>query len=604
MRIDNNHYIKPVSDIVEYSIGANKSVPSILENWSINKYNIYKRFGENTIVSSEELSLEVEDDSEISRSFDGFKHSSYSIIRDNNFLCRCFYDFFAYGVSVDGFKNNEVLYDWNSSEVERMMKMQKDKPTFSIKKGTKFSRACRALFDLKDPKEEEKLKALQNLYSTHRQKLFNKRKGKLFLSVDPYDFLSISDNNHNWSSCHNLLDGEYRVGNLNYMADEATIVGYYCSNDLFEEDLQAFGGVKTWNSKRWRVLIHLQVVDGKIIAVYNKQYPFSSDKLIEELDKLLMSFLPEIEIKNSIFKEYRYKDKDIPNNYSILDRAPDTCHYNDFRTDNGCFIRISKDYIQNPSSITPIEVGHDIYCLKCGERITDRGDDGLCEECSDEFYCENCEMYHSYESARYLENEDRYICEDCYQREHEHCEKCGEVYHYDSMQYIEILGQNICNHCFDKMREQQATIIYSINDMANQLLNGHADQELEKMYEEISKEKQNLKKEYRKKTDIVITSTIVISPEPREDLTMPLRNRQAETIDLHDNVVYRVSKFLLRPLEILSDQEQEMPKLQHIILTGSTDAKTLAIYVNDAYKSLDEMRLQRTILDYSRVRVV
>ena len=92
------------------------------------------------------------------------------------------------------------------------------------------------------------------------------------MSIDPYDFLSISDNNHNWSSCHNLFDGEYRVGNLNYMADSVTMVGYYCSNDLFDEELEAFGNIKTWNSKKWRVLIHLQVITrGRNIKQYFKR---------------------------------------------------------------------------------------------------------------------------------------------------------------------------------------------------------------------------------------------------------------------------------------------------------------------------------------------
>ena len=39
--------------------------------------------------------------------------------------------------------------------------------------------------------------------------------GDLVLSVHPLDYLSISDNNHNWYSCHSL-DGEYGAGNLGY----------------------------------------------------------------------------------------------------------------------------------------------------------------------------------------------------------------------------------------------------------------------------------------------------------------------------------------------------------------------------------------------------
>ena len=53
----------------------------------------------------------------------------------------------------------------------------------------------------------------------------NKIEGYLYLSVDPRDFLTLSENDSNWYSCQSL-DGDYRSGDLSYMVDGTTIVAY------------------------------------------------------------------------------------------------------------------------------------------------------------------------------------------------------------------------------------------------------------------------------------------------------------------------------------------------------------------------------------------
>ena len=200
------------------------------------------------------------------------------------------------------------------------------KPIYSVNKGTKFSRALKNFFDLRgeDKDEQEmRLKGLQDLYSTFRQKFSSKSKGKLFLSIHPLDYITISDNNHNWSSCHNFYDGDYRIGNLNYMADKTTLVAYFCTDDKFDEDLYILPNTK-WNSKRWRVLVHLQEIDGKLVIIYNRQYPFKSDVLIKELDKLLLEIYKAS--APSTFMEYG--DSRL-NNKRLYRTGIGTCQYVD-----------------------------------------------------------------------------------------------------------------------------------------------------------------------------------------------------------------------------------------------------------------------------------
>ena len=72
-------------------------------------------------------------------------------------------------------------------------------------------------------------------------------------------------------------------------------------------------------------------------------------------------------------------------------------------------------------------IGEPVYCVKCGENITYRGDSGYCDYCADEWYCEDCEGIYSRDDMIYIESEDRYICYDCYESSYIECPECGEL---------------------------------------------------------------------------------------------------------------------------------------------------------------------------------
>ena len=111
--------------------------------------------------------------------------------------------------------------------------------------------------------------------------------GTLCFSVHPLDFLSSSENTHNWRSCHSL-DGEYRGGNLSYMVDDCTFMCYLRS-DGYDHQLPNFPHEVKWNSKKWRVLLYLS--NDRTMLMAGRQYPFSSstgmDRVIKEV------FIPE-----------------------------------------------------------------------------------------------------------------------------------------------------------------------------------------------------------------------------------------------------------------------------------------------------------------------
>lgn len=142
---------------------------------------------------------------------------------------------------------------------------------YNIRSGSKLSRTFKYFLP-----DEEITRWSQDLASRYMQE--NKIEGYLYLSVHPLDYLTMSETNEGWHSCHSL-DGSYRGGNLNYMVDGTTIVAYLADEE--NKKLRAFeGSGLTWNSKKWRVLLHYNKENEAIYL--NKQYPYSCNALAEK----------------------------------------------------------------------------------------------------------------------------------------------------------------------------------------------------------------------------------------------------------------------------------------------------------------------------------
>ena len=122
--------------------------------------------------------------------------------------------------------------------------------------------------------DAEKLKSLQSEASRIIQE--NIVSGYFCISVHPLDYLSLSENVHNWRSCH-ALDGEYRSGNLNYMVDPTTVVCYLRADK--QAILPHFPEDVLWNSKKWRVLLFFS--NDRTMVFAGRPYPFCADQGIE-----------------------------------------------------------------------------------------------------------------------------------------------------------------------------------------------------------------------------------------------------------------------------------------------------------------------------------
>lgn len=106
--------------------------------------------------------------------------------------------------------------------------------------------------------------------------------GKLCFSVHPLDYISISENQSNWRSCH-ALDGEFASGNLSYMLDPYTVVAYLRSDK--PERLPRFPEDIPWNNKKWRMLLCFDNIHHMVWA--NRQYPFYSKSALDTIGEIL-----------------------------------------------------------------------------------------------------------------------------------------------------------------------------------------------------------------------------------------------------------------------------------------------------------------------------
>jgi len=171
----------------------------------------------------------------------------------------------------------EDMYNFFKDNYDGILENKLPQSYGEFPKGMKLSKVLMKEFGLDAEDVRQKLSMLIQS---------NKVTGKLCLSVHPLDYLSASENNHGWRSCH-ALDGEYRTGNISYMLDDCTIMAYLKSNSG-DVELPRFPHNVPWNDKKWRVYLH---VDRENKIVYaGRQYPFHTDKGLELISEIIHNF--------------------------------------------------------------------------------------------------------------------------------------------------------------------------------------------------------------------------------------------------------------------------------------------------------------------------
>jgi len=313
----------------------------------------------------------------------------------------------------------------NHATVSKKLTLQSSSETIDIFPGSKIMKIFQKIArDYNIPYYDE----LYKVQSCAKEKA--NLNGTLCLSIHPLDYMTMSDNSNDWTTCLSWRGrgGCFRAGTTEMLNSNCVIVAYLKDNQKhlkIDNDGSVF-----WNSKRWRSLF---VVTPDLISGI-KEYPFVSN----ELNDMVYDWLRELAAKNADehydvcktydkFDDIVYKDSNIIfttdlmyNDYEAVSKFGRKIYFNN-QTQN-----------QKTVDIKPIKYSGKTQCMWCGTTNADyihplnvaRSFNSrylCCEYC--EFpiiYCDSCgnEIYLSDEDNgiqdgyRYYNGE--IWCEDCW----------------------------------------------------------------------------------------------------------------------------------------------------------------------------------------------
>jgi hypothetical protein len=181
----------------------------------------------------------------------------------------------------------KILIDVLSYEEILENRLQQDICILDVKL-KKGWRITRCFSELEADKKE--LQKQQDLYSIFLQSL--KVKGRLVLSIDPLDFITMSVSKSGWSSCHHP-NNYHGTGGLAYMNDNATIIAYVETNEpmityVIDTETKEKTTIKMPN-KIWRQIVTIN--KDHTYALQLKQYPNDNRVFSQEVTKMMENLL-------------------------------------------------------------------------------------------------------------------------------------------------------------------------------------------------------------------------------------------------------------------------------------------------------------------------
>jgi len=194
-----------------------------------------------------------------------------------------------------------------------------------------------------------------------------KVKGKIVISIDPYDYLTMSTNKHNWDSCHNIIDGCYSTGMVSYMTDESTLIAYRENGENYRYNILGFEFIG--NSKYWRQCVYMDKKSCSVI--FSRQYPNKSEELSSEVRKLMFKSINDYFGVDAYYQSY---NSELPFEYNDISNLGyhDVLHGYD---------HISS-HPENSESLGCVNVGKDAPCVYCGKIMKNSSSRVSCRSCN------------------------------------------------------------------------------------------------------------------------------------------------------------------------------------------------------------------------------
>lgn len=307
-------------------------------------------------------------------------------------------------------------------ETDCLLNQSYDEEEFSVNtpdgKSIKIQKGCRPLRMIARVAKAYGGLNLVDEFQTEVSLVLNQKKlkGTITLSIHPLDYMTMSDNWSDWSSCMSWQEeGCYRRGTVEMMNSRCVLVAYLASADRNMEIYDMNGHKCEWNNKKWRELF---IVTPEVITGV-KGYPYQNDDLVQTINSWIKELAEANLGWNYCANNTKYQHREAFN-YVDTNGETQSCKlyfstctmYNDFGTidQHWCIMgEHADDYVDIDYSGAEI-------CLCCGDSCCDFDGEGalVCYDCDgDHSTCEECGC-RMYEDDMY-ELDGSYYCESCYQ---------------------------------------------------------------------------------------------------------------------------------------------------------------------------------------------
>lgn len=291
--------------------------------------------------------------------------------------------------------------------------------------------------------------------------------GNLCFSIHPLDFMTMSDNNYDWSSCMSWRkQGCYHLGTVEMMNSNNVICCYLEGKEPFffdepnnEEIAKAIQqdeyskDLNTWNNKKWRTLCYIN----KNIIMCGKSYPYQNDDLSKKVIEIVRQLAGDnvswsYDFGPELYKDMRhiYSGIAIDNNKRWIRNKNTIKHniiwdtkamYNDMLNDYSyrywCYRnKVKHNIVYSVSGKAP--------CLCCGAEVPVWADEEdynerylnvesvVCTSCIKTCdFCENDYNHIRYYTLEYPDGRRVQLCENCFRNAYRICPGCGEPYLID-----------------------------------------------------------------------------------------------------------------------------------------------------------------------------
>ena len=465
-----------------------------LRGWESQKQDLYKIFGEQFILEKEIEFNKCEEElmTEMNRAIWGYGTVSKQLLdnfRDKlwnytyaktNILSPNEYEQLCSLTFAENLISNEYPHD----TVRIPAEITKSGKPLVIQKGCKAVKAIKKIVD-----ELDICGDFEEFRKTHSMVLNQKKiKGTVCLSIHPMDYITISDNDYNWSSCMAWVEepGDYRIGTLEMMNSPCVVVAYLKGSEPGEYINDK------WNNKKWRQLI---IVTPDLI-LGNKQYPYEND----ELQGFCLKWLKKLceKANYGIYYDELHQIHNCNTNYINGERKVKfnlytNLMYNDVYDERAAYVSLeigepehrgNRGYYDCENPYYELNFSGAAICTGCGCYLDEDNSNGTssvcCVDCDGAWTCAHCgDHYDNYTEPSYTDDAGNHYCSYCVECDLETCEVCGEsTFHGESFPIVlkPVDGEShnffnysisitVCPDCCasDKFKELYGGIEYAVS---------------------------------------------------------------------------------------------------------------------------------------------